>query len=181
MADFKKCLPHLFRWEGGLSDDPDDLGGLTNRGITWRFFQRHGSLLTDEPLTPDRLRALTESEAALLYEKTFWQWCHGAEINSQSVAETFFDFMINADQLRLLNRHDSEAIRTVQRCLNITSDGLMGPTTLAAINGADSRTLFDAYQVQRREYYKRIAEARPANAKFLRGWLARVDAIKFEG
>lgn len=34
MADVKKLAPFIQRWEGGFVDDPDDLGGATNMGVT---------------------------------------------------------------------------------------------------------------------------------------------------
>ena len=38
MANFNKYIPLLTEFEGGYVDDPDDLGGATNMGITYRTF-----------------------------------------------------------------------------------------------------------------------------------------------
>ena len=36
MADVKKLAPFILKWEGGFVNDPDDLGGATNMGVsTW--------------------------------------------------------------------------------------------------------------------------------------------------
>ena len=31
MADVRKLAPFILKWEGGFVNDPDDLGGATNR------------------------------------------------------------------------------------------------------------------------------------------------------
>ncbi len=39
MASVDKLLPFILRWEGGFVNDPADLGGATNKGVTiatWR-------------------------------------------------------------------------------------------------------------------------------------------------
>jgi len=37
VEDFSKIIDFTLRWEGGLVDDPDDPGGLTNFGISKRY------------------------------------------------------------------------------------------------------------------------------------------------
>lgn len=34
MAIANKLVPFILQWEGGFVNDPDDLGGATNKGIT---------------------------------------------------------------------------------------------------------------------------------------------------
>lgn len=34
MTDIRKLAPFILKWEGGFVDDPDDLGGATNMGVT---------------------------------------------------------------------------------------------------------------------------------------------------
>ena len=34
MADVDKLAPFILKWEGGFADDPADLGGATNMGVT---------------------------------------------------------------------------------------------------------------------------------------------------
>ncbi len=38
MAKFELYIPLLSDFEGGYVDDPDDLGGATNMGITYRTY-----------------------------------------------------------------------------------------------------------------------------------------------
>ena len=39
MADIKKLIPFILKWEGGFVNDPDDLGGATNKGVTIGTFE----------------------------------------------------------------------------------------------------------------------------------------------
>ena len=42
MADVKKFLPFVLRWEGGYVNDPADRGGATNKGVTIATWKRVG-------------------------------------------------------------------------------------------------------------------------------------------
>ena len=37
-ADYKKILPFVLKWEGGVSSHEADTGGLTNKGITYATY-----------------------------------------------------------------------------------------------------------------------------------------------
>lgn len=211
MAQFKKCESHLFKWEGGWTNDPDDPGGATNRGLTLRFMQEYGwevlavtkipfikefripwNELTDgnKEELKTQLKSLTLEETKKIYKETFWKWCQGTLIRNQSITETVFDFMVNADQLRFLSTGRFRSIQILQECYNyiqgayddtaIIVDGLMGEKTLEAINLCHSpRDLWDTYQYRRKNYYKHIAQLRPKSQKYLRGWLMRVEDLKY--
>ena len=54
MADVKKLAPFILKWEGGFVNDPDDLGGATNMGITiatYRVYRKRKGL--PEPTVDD--------------------------------------------------------------------------------------------------------------------------------
>ena len=77
-------------------------------------------------------------------------------------------------------------IRVLQECVNtqgfkLSTDGRMGPRSLAVINGQAGTIrkweLYDRYLDSRLLFLARVTQNRPANIKFLYGWLDRV--IKF--
>ena len=43
MADVNKLVPHIIKFEGGFVNDPDDLGGATNRGVCYRTYKLYCS------------------------------------------------------------------------------------------------------------------------------------------
>ena len=62
MADVKRLVPHILKWEGGWANDPDDLGGATNKGVTfntYKLYRRQRGL--SEPSIGD-LRRMTDEE-----------------------------------------------------------------------------------------------------------------------
>lgn len=62
-SDFDKAMAFIFKWEGGLSDHPNDAGGRTNMGITEDRAAAHG-------LTPDEI---TKEEATKIYRTDYWE------------------------------------------------------------------------------------------------------------
>lgn len=41
MANVNELTPLILKWEGGFVNDPDDLGGATNMGVTIDTFGFH--------------------------------------------------------------------------------------------------------------------------------------------
>lgn len=77
--------------------------------------------------------------------------------------------------------------RSVARALDATGptlvpslvvDGSLGPKTRAALLACDQPALARAILAARCQYYRDIVAARPSQAVFLRGWLARCQRLK---
>ncbi len=175
MADFNAFFPTLLRFEGGYVNDPADPGGATNKGITFATFRRFAQTMLGVEPTLDNLRALTDAQAGVLYRRLYWDSVHGDEIALQPLADIVFDFNVNAG---------AHAIKLLQRVLNeqgaqprLQVDGLFGPGTLAALAGADAKAVYLGYRKGRIDYYRGLVARRPSLQRFLRGWLARVDAF----
>ena len=50
MADFKQAIAKVLKNEGGYVDNPNDLGGTTNFGISLRFLQSIDKTATKETI-----------------------------------------------------------------------------------------------------------------------------------
>lgn len=173
MASFNAFLPILLRFEGGFVNDPDDPGGATNKGITLQTFRTCAkNLLGIEP-TLDNLRRLTDAQAGTIYQALYWNKVHGDEIALQDLANILCDFYVNAG---------AAAAKLLQTILNekdpsVTVDGVIGPACMSALAGADQAEVYMRFKQGRINYYRSLAQRQPSLAKFLNGWLNRVNAF----
>lgn len=174
---FEKIQMRVFPNEGGISNHKNDYGGLTNHGITIRTFEEYAEKDLGMLPTENNLKKLTKEQASVLYKKRFWEPLRVDEINSISISYILYDFYVNSTK---------NAVRIMQQSLNslganLTVDNVMGSKTIKAINEADSRKLFDAYHQNRIDYYMQVVKEDPSQKVFLKGWIERVNRIKFEG
>ena len=72
-----------------------------------------------------------------------------------------------------------EQVKTVQRIVNTTVDGRLGPKTLAAINVNDPRQLHLRVTFERLKFLESIAR-KPGQLGFLEGWKNRVAYLTYE-
>ena len=170
MSNFKSALARTLKFEGGYSNDPDDAGGETYRGISRKNFPGWEGWLTVDnlryaKLCPDGNLPL-ETQVEDFYRAHFWNPIHGDDL-PEALARELFDFAVNCGI--------GTAVRAVQRIAGVTADGGFGPATLAAVLKADVGATLAAIKQARRARYYMIAAGNPAQAKFLKGWLRRVD------
>ena len=173
MASFDLFLPMLLRFEGGYVDDPDDPGGETNKGITMRTFQHCAHPLLGVEPTSENLKALTDGQAGIIYRALYWDKMNGDAFALQELANIVCDFYVNAG---------TTATALLQRIMNgmgahVVVDGVLGPGSLQALAALPAGDVYGRYKQERIAYYERLAAARPALAKFLNGWLQRVNAF----
>ena len=94
MADtqtFKKALQFVLKWEGGFSDNPNDYGGRTNKGITQNTYnswlKAHGKASKD-------VKSITDSEVEQIYYKNYWL-AAGCDMMTDDFAILSFDTAVN--------------------------------------------------------------------------------------
>lgn len=174
MANVDRLLPYILKWEGGFVNDPADLGGATNKGVTiatWRKvgYDKDG----DGDIDVDDLRLLTDRDVRdRVLKPHYWDRWRADEIKSQSVANILVDWVWGSG---------AYGIKIPQRVLGVRIDGIVGSKTIAAVNAQDPRRLFELIKQERRDYIERICVTRPTNKKFKRGWLNRLESMKFNG
>lgn len=156
---FEKFIAIILEHEGGIVDDPDDLGGLTNMGITKRRY-------------PDLdIKNLTVGQAKQLYFDDFYRPLNLHYVRNDLLALHIFDMAVNAGK--------KTAVKLLQELLSgIEPDGKIGPLTSQAIYYAEqSVDLVDAYIAKRYQRYYTVSTYRN-NKKFLKGWINRVKKTK---
>lgn len=167
MADFYKYIPTLKRWEGGFSNHPNDPGQATMCGVTLSTYRKFFG--TDK--TVDDLKKMTWWQWETIM-RTYWNTCRGSQIESQSIAELFVDWHINAGV---------NAIKQVQRMFGITADGIVGPITLRYLNSPNREVIFNRMKERREQYYYNLVRSNGSLRVFLNGWLSRTRSFKFNG
>jgi len=64
----------------------------------------------------------------------------------------------------------------MQVFLGITSDGVVGPNTLATINQTEPASLYNAYKAAMVTHAINVATANPPEREFLAGWIRRINS-----
>lgn len=167
MAYFDLYAPTLKKWEGGFGNDPDDAGGATYMGVTLATFQQYYG----EDKTVNDLKHMTEVQWKRIMKGGFWDKCWADQIQNQSIAEIFVDWCINSG---------TGMIKKVQGMVGTKADGIVGPKTIFAINGANQMRLHFQIKAARAEYYAYIVRNRPSNTKFYDGWMNRLLDFQFK-
>lgn len=171
MANVQKLVPFILKWEGGFVNDPDDLGGATNKGITFATYKQYRKKKGMPEPTIEDLKGITDAEWIEILKTMYWDKWQADRIKNQSVANILVDWVWASG---------NNGIKRPQKILGVTVDGIVGEKTLAALNEQDPGSLFEAIKADRIKFIDEICKARPANEKFRKGWLNRINDFVFE-
>jgi lysozyme family protein len=155
VASFELQIEKTLAHEGGdtITDDPEDRGGLTRYGISQKSYPELD------------ISILTERQAKAIYKEDYWDMVKGDRIEAQEVAGAIFDFSVNVGPLR--------AIKLAQKAVDVDSDGIIGPVTIARFNEISIELFLFGYTIEKIKFYRDIVKRRPSQKKFFMGWLNR--------
>lgn len=172
MAEFKTTYEKYIKPnEGGYVLDPDDKGGETYAGIARKFnpqWSGWGYIDAQKKqgvIKKNTLFSSLDGEVEQFY-LDLWNKNKFSEIRNQSIADIFFDFVVNSGV---------SAIKAVQKIVGTSADGIIGPNTIKAINTFYGPVLFDKILAYRKAFYNAIIERDPTQEKFQKGWFSRLD------
>ncbi|MFT6168428.1 MAG: lysozyme family protein [Celeribacter sp.] len=181
MKTVQQIANDIIAREGGYVNDPDDLGGATNFGVTIGTLRRLGiDNDGDGRVTSSDVRMLTRAQARDIFIQHYFSGPRIDELPPVLQASVF-DMYVNAG---------SNAVRILQRLLvdmgqKIMVDGQIGPQTIEACHIAQSLAplhLADAFGIARRNYYYALADKRPKSRKYAKrrdggkgGWITRAE------
>lgn len=155
--------------EGGFVDNPADVGGATNKGITQTVYDHyrvaHGEL-------PQSVALISAPETHGIYASEYWAPAR-CDLLSLPLAVCHFDWAVNHGV--------TGAIRTLQTVLAVKEDGICGPITREAMLECEAEPqmpLIDDYLGLRSDWYRERAIADPSQREFLDGWLHRDGALR---
>ena len=167
MGNFDRALQFVLQREGAYSNHPNDRGGPTQYGITQATFNsaKQQGIISN---TITSVRELTLDDARKIYDEMYWDQISGDTL-PDDLSVALFDTAVNMGV--------ATAIRMLQRILNVTQDGIIGPQTLEAI-GNYQGDLIDNFLDAREERYRNIVQNNSTQSVFLTGWLSRVDDLR---
>lgn len=171
MAKIETLIPFLLKWEGGFVHDVDDLGGATNMGVTMNTYIAYCRRKGYPVPTVTRLKNLSEKQWVDIVKTMYWDRFKGDEIVNQGVANICVDWLWLSGTV---------AIKKVQEIVGVKADGIVGHKTIAAINSRSALPLFGMIKEVRVMYIDDICRKRPANEKFRKGWMNRLNDLRYE-
>lgn len=177
MAEFEPAVEYVLSEEGGLVENPNDLGGITNHGISLRFLKSverehlKRAFIFDE-VTEETIRRLDIGQAKSLYHSEFWERAPFDQIVHQMHCNYIFDMAVNLGI--------SPAIKCVQRACwavmkkweLLPDDGILGENTLSSLRYCGF-LIMPALRAERANHYRNIVNNHPEQKEFLRGWYDR--------
>lgn len=178
MKHFEIIFEREIEHEQYYANIPGDEGAETYMGIARAIFPGwDGWILIDAykkangPIPHNTHIDRPEIDRHVLeHYREYWKKCGMNMIENFSIQYILFDFAVNS-------------VRTwakkTQALLGVTTDGIIGRKTCAAINAQNPEHLFRIIKYYRINYYKKLAE-KPNNAQFLKGWLKRIESINYE-
>jgi len=171
MAKIEHLAPKVAKWEGGWVNDPKDLGGATNMGVTIATWKQVGyDKDHDGDVDVDDLKKLTPDDFKFVLRK-YWDVWHADQINNQSIADILVDWVWGSGRWGVI---------IPQRLLGVDDDGTVGKNTLTALNAQDPQTLFNKIYQARLKFLNDIVANNPSQKKFIIGWTNRLNDFKFE-
>lgn len=173
MADFKKYSGQLINLEKGFVNNPNDNGGPTKYGITLATWQRYGyDKNKDGVIDIEDLKLITPQDALSIAKKNYWDYFKADELKNQSIAEFIVDWGYNSGQTTVARR--------VQRLLKLPVDGLVGESTVKAINNAVQSQFFAQLKADRIALINLIVKMKPSQMEFYHGWMNRINGFFFK-
>jgi len=155
---FDQAVNVILKHEGGLVNNPNDPGGITNFGISKRSYPEVD------------IYNLTKEQAKEIYERDYWKPLRLYMIDNANVCLELFDFSVNAGL--------SRAVKMAQKLAGTKEDGMLGGITANAINEFEG-DFVKAFKHSRIIYYESLARNNHNLKMFLNGWLNRVNSNYF--
>lgn len=160
MGNFETAAEFTLKHEGGLANDPNDPGGLTNGGITQR----------DNPEVD--VTKLDRAGILKIYKAKYWVPVCGDAL-PLPLAIAVFDCAIHSGPRR--------SIFFVQDVLSVKRSGVMDVETkkaIAAFIAQNSALELTVRVITRRvNFLAGICRKQPKMLKFLKGWMNRTHDL----
>lgn len=159
--NFDTAFERLIGHEGKFQDDRNDRGNWTT-GVIGKGQLKGTKFGISAMSYPDEdIKNLTLSRAKELYKRDFWDRVNGDDWHP-AVVYQLFDAAVN--------HGTGNAIRILQRALDVADDGDIGPVTLKAYFGYVVDDVLHRFNAYRIKFFTKLSTF----DKYGRGWMNRV-------
>lgn len=153
-----------------FTNDPDDPGGPTKYGITLKvlteYFATHDKGIV--PTAAD-VEALDLTEAAIIYQKMYWDALGLDGVTEPAKATAIFDMSVNCGK--------TGCTLLVQQALGIQADGAMGDLTRSTVNKIARVDFFFQFIKAIIDHYVAQVVKHPERIKYFHGWCDRAARL----
>ena len=167
-AAFERALKHVLEFEGGWTNDPQDPGGPTNKGITLEVFGENRGVKLNSRNSSSLIRELKTISDDLvreIYFKRYWLHARCPDF-PEALGFIHFDAAVNHGPAR--------AVRMLQKAVGTDVDGEVGELTIAAAREIKPGDGVKNYSRIRDRFYRSLHHF----PRFGRGWLRRLRAAE---
>lgn len=179
-----KYVEFTKRWEGGLSRDKNDsassypcptpydgkTGYHTNVGITYKVWVSVFGKDNDQ-----RFYTMSPEDWFKVFKGLYWDQVKADSFNSINIG-IFVTGMAWGSGKKQAIKSLQQALINLGKLNLEDKDGILGNKTITAANSVEPRALYDALLAERERFFRVIGVGK--NAKFLKGWLNRLDDYK---
>ena len=178
MANFDLYFPIEIQLEGDKFEQVlGDNGGCTKFGLTLDDVKEyHIDINHDGVFDCKDVEAIDRPLGGKILKALYWDFFKADQIPEQSLASYIVDSGLNQGRVLI--------VKYLQAILGVDIDGHFGPQTFSTLlqhiskdGGIDE---YNALHQKRLDRYNAIINSHPDQAKFLHGWMNRLNAIPFK-
>ena len=161
MSNFDEAFEKTLKYEGVLSNDVNDSGGLTKYGISQQSYPKLD------------IRNLTIDDAKKIYKRDYWDICLCDYIKDKTIAMQVFDIAVNMGTGGVGTVVQKAINSLLPQGQSIRVDGAIGKITIDKLNSLLAKDINNAIAKYRARRYATICDKNKTQAVFLEGWLNR--------
>ena len=168
VADYQPFVDRMIEMYEGTSYgwDAADPGGPTKYGITcFDLAEYLDQSMNSMAAWAPKVAAMDLATAEIIYDEKYATACRFDDLVAGADCAVF-DFGVNSGP--------SRAIKYAQWVVGTTADGILGPITLAAINGSDPVSFINDLCAERLAFLRRLG----IWSTFGSGWTNRVNDLR---
>ena len=154
-----------------------DRGGPTKFGVTLNTYiewSKNKNIKevdkdSDNKITANDIRLLTINDVKSIYRVRYWNYWKSDSIDKFKVKSSLVDFLVNSGVGK-----NSIHIKSIQKLVGVTSDGVVGMRTIYSINRKEEKQMLIIIYNYRISFIDRIIRKDPSQKIYEKGWKKRV-------